>query len=94
MSEHTGYQWMVVDIRFDGDMKSATGIQSDQATSQLDDYMKTREAWVTPDGQMRSTIDYDTSNLIFKNLTSRFDHVRKLTANQKQKLQHLRMGGL
>lgn len=69
---------MLLDKRFDGDTASATSVISDDAVKELDDYMSTREAWVTPTKTMRATISYDTSQMIFLNLTSSFDHVEKL----------------
>ena len=62
------------------------------ATDELEKYLKTRNAWVTPDGQMRSTVNYDTSIMIFKNLTSRFDHVRNLKKTQKESLHNFKKG--
>lgn len=77
---------------FDGDTMSSTSLMSSSATNELADYSKTRNAWITPDDQMRATIAYDTSVLIFKNLTGRFDHVRKLDKNNRNKLLSLPKG--
>lgn len=49
---------------------------SKTATDELDAYTNTRNAWVTPNDQMRATIAYDTSIMIFKNLTGRFTHIK------------------
>lgn len=68
--------WSAAD--FDGDTMSSTALMSDSALKELDDYQNTRNAWITPDGQMRATISYDTSELVFKNLTGGFDHVSPL----------------
>lgn len=69
---------------FDGDTKSGTGLMSENANEELKEYLGTRQGWITPDGQMRCTIAYDTSNLIFKNLTARFNHVKPLGKGREQ----------
>lgn len=74
---------------FDGDQKSATALMSANATHELDTYMNTRNAWVTPDGQMRATIAYDTSIMMFKNLTTPFNHVKTLSDRDKKQLIHI-----
>lgn len=56
------------------------------ATDELDDYTNTRNAWVTPNDQMRATIAYDTSIMIFKNLTGRFNHVKPTTPDMVGKI--------
>lgn len=71
---------------FDGDTKSSTSLMTSTALNELENYMKSRNAWVTPDGQMRVTFVYDTSVLIFKNLTGRFNHVKKLDDKQMSQL--------
>lgn len=63
---------------FDGDTGNLVGIQSTEATSEIERYLKTREAWVRQDGSLRTPLDYDTIDLIVRNLTGRFDHVRNV----------------
>lgn len=46
-------------------------------------YMSTRIAWVKPSGRMRASVVYDTTELIVRNLTGRFDHVKDLASDQK-----------
>lgn len=67
-------------------MQSGTALMSKTATDELDAYTNTRKAWVTADDQMRSTISYDTSIMIFKNLTGRYNHVKPDTQKTKDKL--------
>lgn len=71
---------------FDGDTMSSTGIMTKTANQELENYSKTRNAWITPDGQMRASIHYDTSIMMFMNLTGRYDHVKSLDKNSKSKL--------
>lgn len=63
---------------FDGDMGNMNGIQSDEGTVQVDRYLKTREAWIRQDGSFRTPLDYDTVDLILRNLTGRFEHVKNV----------------
>lgn len=63
---------------FDGDTGNFVGIQSREATKELDRYLKTREAWVMQDGNLRTPLDYDTVDLIVRNLTGRFEHVENV----------------
>lgn len=65
---------------------SSTGIMTSTANAELEDYSRSRNAWITPDGQMRATIHYDTSIMIFKNLTGRYKHVKSLDQSKKSKL--------
>lgn len=62
---------------FDGDTGNNVSIQSREATREIEAYLKTREAWVMQDGGLRAPLDYDTVDLIVRNLTGRFDHVKK-----------------
>lgn len=63
---------------FDGDLGNFVAIQSVEATKENEQYLKTREAWVRQDGSLRTPLDYDTIDLIVRNLTGRFDHVRNV----------------
>lgn len=65
---------------FDGDTGNLVGLQSKEATVELDRYLRTREAWVRQDGSLRTPLDYDTIDLIVRNLTGRFDHVVNVKA--------------
>lgn len=65
---------------FDGDTGNLVGLQSKEATAELDRYLRTREAWVRQDGSLRTPLDYDTIDLIVRNLTGRFDHVVNVKA--------------
>lgn len=64
---------------FDGDTGSGTSTMSDEAIAETEKYLGTREAWVTPSGRARASVDYDTTDLVIRNLTGRFDHVRPTT---------------
>lgn len=67
---------------FDGDTGNFVGIHSEEANREIDDYLGTREAWVKQDGELRVDIAYDTVDLIVRNLTGRFDHVRNVKSDQ------------
>lgn len=69
---------------FDGDMASFTAIQSNDANQENEDYLDTREAWFMSNGSARAPFDYDTADLVVRNLTGRFDHVRNAKANDIQ----------
>jgi hypothetical protein len=60
---------------FDGDTGSATSVMMKEALDETQAYMGTRAAWVTPSGDPRASVVYDTSELVIRNLTSRFKHV-------------------
>jgi hypothetical protein len=64
---------------FDGDTGSATSAMSDEALAETEHYLGTREAWVMPSGRPRASVSYDTTDLVIRNLTGRFDHVRQPT---------------
>lgn len=70
---------------FDGDTGSATSLMSNNALRETEDYLSTREAWVRPSGRPRASVVYDTSELVIRNLTSRFDHVRQADVTTIQK---------
>lgn len=70
---------------FDGDTGSATSIMVKESLLETEAYLKTRVAWVTPSGRMRASTVYDTSELVVRNLTSRFDHVVNSPDIMKQK---------
>lgn len=67
-----------MNIAFDGDTGNFVGIQSTEATQEISNYLGTREAWVKQDGGLRVDIAYDTVDLIVRNLTGRFDHVKNI----------------
>lgn len=48
----------------------------DDTNEELDRFLRTRKAWVSPGGDLRASVSYDTIELIIRNLTGRFDHVR------------------
>lgn len=56
---------------FDGDTSSGTYLMTDEALSENDRYLKTRRAWVSPDGSLRASANYDTVKLVVRNLTRR-----------------------
>lgn len=60
---------------FDGDTGSLTSIVSNDAIEEVKRYLDTREAWVKADGTMRASINYDTLEAVFYNLSGRFNHV-------------------
>lgn len=62
---------------FDGDTGSATTVMIKESIEETERYLGTRAAWVRPDGRPRASVVYDTSELVIRNLTSRFDHVRQ-----------------
>lgn len=64
---------------FDGDMGSGTSVMLKESTDELRKYMSTRAAWVDPGGRMRASCVYDTSELVVRNLTGRFDHVKNIS---------------
>lgn len=69
---------------FDGDTGSATSVMLKDAMLEIEHYLTTREAWVTPGNQMRAPIDYDTAELVLRNLTGRFNHVVNAPARAVQ----------
>lgn len=44
---------------------------TDEALAENDRYLKTRQAWVSPDGDLRASGNYDTIKLVVRNLTRR-----------------------
>jgi hypothetical protein len=62
---------------FDGDTGSATTVMVKESLEETERYLGTRAAWVRPDGRPRASVVYDTAELVVRNLTSRFDHVRQ-----------------
>ncbi|MNE74109.1 hypothetical protein D3C80_1701620 [compost metagenome] len=46
-----------------------------ESLEETERYLGTRAAWVTPSGAPRASVVYDTSELVIRNLTSRFNHV-------------------
>lgn len=76
MSPHTSrYQGLGADN--DGDTGNSTGIMMDDSNQQVNDYLNTREAWITASGKLRANLAYDTANLVLMNLTSGRDHVSR-----------------
>lgn len=62
---------------FDGDTGSATSLMLKDSLVEIEGYLGTRNAWVKPDGRVRASVSYDTSDLVVRNLTGRFDHVQQ-----------------
>ena len=62
---------------FDGDTGSATTLMLKDSLEEIEGYLGTRNAWVKPDGRVRASVSYDTSDLVVRNLTGRFEHVAK-----------------
>lgn len=60
---------------FDGDTGSATTLMLKDSLEEIEAYLGTRNAWVKPDGRVRASVSYDTSDLVVRNLTGRFNHV-------------------
>lgn len=60
---------------FDGDTGSSTKVMMKESLEETERYLGTRAAWVTPSGAPRASVVYDTSELVIRNLTSRFNHV-------------------
>jgi len=69
---------------FDGDTGSATSIMVNDSLRETEAYLKTRVAWITPSGRMRASVVYDTSELVVRNLTGRFNHVVQAKDIMKQ----------
>jgi hypothetical protein len=67
---------------FDGDTGSATTLMLKDSLVEIENYLGTRNAWVKPDGRVRASVSYDTSDLVVRNLTGRFDHVAKPVAGE------------
>lgn len=61
---------------FDGDTGTGTTVMIKESIEETRRYLKTRAAWVTPSGRPRASVTYDTADLVIRNLTGRFDHVR------------------
>lgn len=60
---------------FDGDTSNLVCLQSEEATAETQRYLKTRNAWINQAGDLRAPLDYDTVELVIRNLTGRFNHV-------------------
>lgn len=71
---------------FDGDTGSATTLMLTDSLIETERYLGTRNAWVKPDGRVRASVSYDTSDLVVRNLTGRFDHVAKPKAGEFEHL--------
>lgn len=56
---------------FDGDTGSGTTVMTTEAIEELERFLASRNAWVTPAGRMRASCAYDTTNLVVQNLTRR-----------------------
>lgn len=63
---------------FDGDTGSATTGMLNETMKETEEYLGTRNAWITPSGKMRASVTYDTAELVVRNLTGRFNHVQSL----------------
>lgn len=77
-----------LDIKFDGDTGSATTVMLKDSIEEIEAYLGTRNAWVKPDGRVRASVSYDTSDLVVRNLTGRFNHVAKPVSGEFDELLH------
>lgn len=62
-------------------MGSGTAVMIKDSIKEIEKYLTTREAWITPGGKMRASIGYDTAELVIRNLTGRFNHVKQPDAD-------------
>lgn len=70
---------------FDGDMGSWTALQSIESNTEIKKYFTTRQAWIGVNGKLRASFNYETAELVIRNLTGRFDHVRDVETSKLQK---------
>lgn len=59
---------------FDGDTGSGTGLMTDEALAENKRFLATRTAWVSANGSLRASANYDTIELTVLNLTGRLDY--------------------
>lgn len=70
MSPHTT-KLVGLGADFDGDTGSGTTVMTVESLAELNRFLKSRNAWVSPAGRMRASCAYDTTNLVVQNLTRR-----------------------
>lgn len=58
-----------LDNRFDGDTASANALYSDDAVKEIQDYFKTKRAYVGTNGQFINSFNTDTISFMLFNLT-------------------------
>jgi hypothetical protein len=61
---------------FDGDMGSGTSLMTDEAVAENKRFLATRSAWVSANGSLRASANYDTIELTVLNLTGRLDYAK------------------
>ena len=54
---------------FDGDTCSATIVYSQEAISEVDNYLNSKEAYLSPQGGFKASTSVNTVNLVLKNMT-------------------------
>lgn len=59
---------------FDGDTGSATFIMSNEALAENERQLSSAQTWLTSDGRLMASFDYDTIAYVLTNLTGRFNH--------------------
>lgn len=59
---------------FDGDTGSGTGLMTDEALAENKRFLGTRQAWVSADGRLRASVNYNTIELTVLNITGRFKY--------------------
>lgn len=58
-----------MNIPFDGDTMSYIVLYTDEAVREISDYMKKREAHLTPTGDLAFSVNIDTVALALRNMT-------------------------
>lgn len=74
LSPH-GSRLLNLNADHDGDTSNLVCLQSEDSTEEVRRYLKTRNGWINQAGQLRAPMDYDTVDLVIRNLTGRFNHV-------------------
>jgi hypothetical protein len=59
---------------FDGDTGSATFVMSNEALAENERQLSSAQTWLTSDGKLMASFDYDTIAYVLTNLTGRFNH--------------------
>jgi hypothetical protein len=62
---------IVLDKRFDGDTSSFTMTYSDESKDEVKDFLAMRRAYVGTDGNFISSINVETVQLVFHNMTGK-----------------------
>lgn len=73
MSPH-GSRLLGLVADFDGDTGSGTGLMTDEALAENKRFLGTRQAWVSADGRLRASANYNTIELTVLNITGRFKY--------------------